>query len=304
MLSRSSLARSLQTACSASASTSQHIPRVVVAKRNAASISTPQVFPKKVVPRIYPERKRFKVHEYTRLLDTGKEHPLVFFKHTDFSVPRLIQLRKDIVAAALRHAPKPAPAPTSLAGPAPVTQPPPLPQLSIVSTAFFGVALRNYQRMDADSVKAIAGMVDGGLAVLSFPELNPPQLNAILTTLARAVPPRVPKTEAQLEQERKDAADAYVPGRRPKGQKPPPVPELKVVGAIIEGKFYGTSAVQDVAKLPTLDTLRAQIVGLLSAPGAQLAAVLSEASGGKLARTLEGLKKSLEEGQSPSSDAS
>ena len=56
-----------------------------------------------------------------------------------------------------------------------------------------------------------------------------------------------------------------------------------------------------VAKLPTLDTLRAQLVGLLSAPATQLAMVLSEASGGKLARTLEGLKKSLEEDQSQDS---
>jgi ribosomal protein L10 len=56
--------------------------------------------------------------------------------------------------------------------------------------------------------------------------------------------------------------------------------------------------VRDVSKLPTLDTLRAQIVGLLSSPAVQLAAILSEASGGKLARTLEGLKKGLEESQS------
>jgi len=50
-----------------------------------------------------------------------------------------------------------------------------------------------------------------------------------------------------------------------------------------------------VSKLPTLDTLRAQVVGLLSAPASQLAMILGEASGGKLARTLEGLKIGLEE---------
>jgi len=44
-----------------------------------------------------------------------------------------------------------------------------------------------------------------------------------------------------------------------------------------------------------LDTLHSQIIGLLSSPGTQLAGVLSEASGGKLARTLEGLKKSVED---------
>jgi ribosomal protein L10 len=70
-----------------------------------------------------------------------------------------------------------------------------------------------------------------------------------------------------------------------------------VMGALIEGRVFGMEGVRDVSKLPTLDTLRAQIVGLLSSPAVQLAAVLSEASGGKLARTLEGLKKGLEENQ-------
>jgi ribosomal protein L10 len=81
------------------------------------------------------------------------------------------------------------------------------------------------------------------------------------------------------------------------------IPELKVMGAIIENRVLLPENLQDISKLPTLDTLRAQIVGLLSAPAAQLAAILSEASGGKLARTLEGLKKGLEESSgAPSPD--
>jgi ribosomal protein L10 len=77
--------------------------------------------------------------------------------------------------------------------------------------------------------------------------------------------------------------------------RPVLTPELVVMGALIERRVFGMEGVRDVSKLPTLDTLRAQIVGLLSSPAVQLAAVLSEASGGKLARTLEGLKKGLEE---------
>jgi ribosomal protein L10 len=71
-------------------------------------------------------------------------------------------------------------------------------------------------------------------------------------------------------------------------------PELALMGALIEGRVFKAEGVNEVARLPTLGTLQAQIVGLISGPGAQLAAVLSEGSGGKLARTLEGLKKSLE----------
>jgi len=73
------------------------------------------------------------------------------------------------------------------------------------------------------------------------------------------------------------------------------VPELKVVGALLEGKVFTREGVDEVGKLPTLQTLREQLVGLISSPGMQLAAVLSEAGGGRLARTLEGLKKGLEE---------
>ncbi|KAL0066621.1 hypothetical protein AAF712_006425 [Marasmius tenuissimus] len=72
------------------------------------------------------------------------------------------------------------------------------------------------------------------------------------------------------------------------------------MGALIEGKVFLPKGVKDVAGLPKMETLRAQIIGLLSAPGAQLAGVLSQAAGGQLARTLEGLKKSLEEEQNGS----
>ena len=75
-----------------------------------------------------------------------------------------------------------------------------------------------------------------------------------------------------------------------------------LLGALIEGRLVKAEGVQSVAELPTLDALRAQIVGLLSAPAAQLSMVLSEASGGKLKRTLEGFKKSLEEPEGQAQD--
>ena len=138
---------------------------------------------------------------------------------------------------------------------------------------------------------------------LSFPSLDPPQLKAVLRALSRAVPPRKPKTQQDIEEEKKAAEAAFVPGRRPKRQRPTPVPDLKLLGALIEGRLFKAESVQSVADLPTLDTLRAQIVGLLSAPAAQLSMVLSEASGGKLKRTLEGFKKSLEEPEAPAEDS-
>ncbi|EKM61551.1 uncharacterized protein PHACADRAFT_135308 [Phanerochaete carnosa HHB-10118-sp] len=270
----SSLAKPLRAACPSASLAGPS----TIAKRTAASVAPPYAFPGKAMPRKYPERKRFKVDEYTRLLSSSKTHPLILFRHIDFSVPRLLQLRKDIAAAALKHAPKPKPSLAALTparphphpnSPAP---PPPLPQFVIASTAFFGVALRQHPDFDDTAREAIAQMAGGTLAVLTFPELNPPQLLAVLAAVARAVPPR--------------------------GARPRAAPDLALVGAVIEGRAVRVEDVRSVAQLPDLETLRAQIVGLLSAPAGQLSAVLGEAGGAKLARTLKGLEKSLEEGQS------
>ncbi len=270
-----------------------------ILSRSIVSVSSPVVFPKKPIPRVYSERKTYPYNQYTRLFKDSSTSPLVFLQHTDFSIPRLIQLRGEIAQAARRHVIPP----PSLASPTPgaIIPEPELPKLTIIRTSLFGVALRDFNPIDVSSSDEIAKLVTGGLAVLTLPNLNPPQLNAILTAMSRAIPPRKPKTSDELEQAKKDAEAAFVPGRRPKRQRPVPIPELKLVGALIEGRVFKAEGVQDVAKLPTLDTLRAQLVGLLSAPATQLAMVLSEASGGKLARTLEGLKKSLEEeqGQNP-----
>ena len=60
---------------------------------------------------------------------------------------------------------------------------------------------------------------------------------------------------------------------------------------MIEGRLFMLDQLKDVANLPTLDTLRAQ---LISSPAAQLVGVVGEAAGGQLSRTLEGFRKGLE----------
>jgi hypothetical protein len=153
--------------------------------------------------------------------------------------------------------------------------------------------------LDIKAGREIANFVPrGGLAILTLSSLNPPQLNAILRIMDRTVPPRKPTTQEELDaKEAEKNADPVTPGRAPKKVKEVFQPELKLLGALIERRVFSAHGVQDVSKLPTLDTLRAQVVGLLSSPATQLAAVVGEASGGKLVRTLEGLKQSLENAQ-------
>ena len=278
-------------------------PVLIPCRTYALSLKPPRAYPRIKEPRVYSERKTYLYNQYTRLLQSTDTAPLLLFEHTDFSAKRLIQLRADIAAAVAKHASTQAP---SLASPTPApVSAPALPTFTILRTSLFGVALRDFGTLDKPTRSGVAHSITGTLAALSFPSLNPPQLKAVLRVLARSVPPRKPKTEKDLEDERKAAEAAFVPGRRPKRQRPTAIPDLKLLGALIEGRLFQAEGVQSVAELPSLDALRAQIVGLLSAPSAQLAMVLSEASGGKLARTLEGFKKSLEpetaEGQAPPS---
>ncbi|KAH9996528.1 hypothetical protein BJV77DRAFT_987521 [Russula vinacea] len=264
------------------------------ARSYSVSVKPPRVYENKPSPRVYSEKKTFLYHQYLRLLQSTAHSPLIFLQHNKFSVPRLIKLRKEISQAASRHATPP----PSLTNPSPhsVQAALPLPTLSVIRTSLFGVALRDFAPIDTETSDKIAQTVQGGLAVLSLPVFNPPQLQAILRALARSAPRPKPPTAEELKQAAAlEAQDPPNPGRRVKRLRKIHEPELALMGALIEGRVFKAEGVNEVARLPTLGTLQAQIVGLLSSPGAQLAAVLSEASGGKLARTLEGFKKSLEE---------
>ena len=266
------------------------------------SVKPPRRYPRKTEPRIYSERKRFLYNQYLRLLGASKDSPLIFLQHTNFSISRLTKLRKDIAAATARKggfAPSllnPGPTPLTPSDDPSITTPP---SLTVIRTSIFGAALRDYSPIDANTTKAISNTVENGLAVLSLPSLDPPTLNAILNALQKSVPPLKPGKVTQVPSSKKTPADDpdFVPGRRVKRAKPTPTPELMVMGALIEGRVFKAAAVRDIASLPTLDTLRAQLIGLISSPANQIAGVLGQARGGQLARTLEGFKKSLEDAE-------
>ncbi|KAJ8503595.1 hypothetical protein ONZ45_g7160 [Pleurotus djamor] len=259
----------------------------------AVSVKPAKVLEGKRLPRAFKDKKAFQYNWYTRILQTTETSPLIFLQHNEFSAQRLVKLRNDIAAATKTR--------SALTSPNPVEF---NPTITVIRSSIFGAALRDYPGLDLAAVDKMTDKVKGGMAVLSLPTFDPPKLSAILRALDRNFPPRKPKTDDELKKELEEKnADPVTPGRRMKKQRAILHPELKVVGAIIDGKVFFSEGVRDVSKLPTLETLRAQIVGLLSAPGMQLAAVLSEASGGRLARTLEGLKKGLEDANTTETDA-
>ncbi|KAG9313956.1 hypothetical protein JVU11DRAFT_4730 [Chiua virens] len=258
----------------------------------AVSVEPSVVYDGKPVTRRYGERKTFLYNQYTRMLTQSTDAPILFLQHKDFTARKMQDLRREIELASARFSP-------SLASPSPVPAEPP--SLTVMRTSIFGVALRDFAPIDADKTREIAQLVEGGFAVLTLSSLSPPQLNAIIRAMDRVVPPKKQGKEAEAKPNKgkgREEDSGWIPGRPVPKIRPVLSPELKVMGALIEGRVFSSIGVKDVAKLPPLDTLRAQIVGLLSTPAMQLAAVLSEASGGTLARTLEGFKKGLEEDQS------
>ena len=61
--------------------------------------------------------------------------------------------------------------------------------------------------------------------------------------------------------------------------------KLIIVGGALGGTALDRREVRSLAELPSLDALRARLIGVLNAPATKIAAVLS-APGGQLARVL------------------
>jgi large subunit ribosomal protein L10 len=67
---------------------------------------------------------------------------------------------------------------------------------------------------------------------------------------------------------------------------------LKLRGGMLEGKAVGVGEIATLATLPSLEALRAKIVGLIVSPATQLARLIAE-PGAALARLVEARKSSL-----------
>ncbi|KAF9011162.1 hypothetical protein BDQ17DRAFT_1345613 [Cyathus striatus] len=269
-------------------------PRIPSSSRPyAISVKSPKSLPGKPTPRVFRDKKAFQYNWYTGILKSNNTSPILILNHEDFTAQRLVRLRGDIQAAALRVKSKP-----SLSDPAAVPAEPPVPILTVVRTGIFGAALRDLPGIDIATVDKMVSQQPGSYAVLSLPSFDPPLLAAVIRSMDRTVPPRRPKTQEEIAAELvAKTADPAQPGKRMKRQKKEKTPSLKLMGAIIEGRVLLADGVRNASQLPTLDTLRAQLVGLINSPASQLAGVLAQASGGQLARTLEGFKKGLEDAE-------
>jgi len=61
--------------------------------------------------------------------------------------------------------------------------------------------------------------------------------------------------------------------------------KLVIIGGALDGEVMDVEAVQALAKLPSLDELRAKLVGLINTPATRIAGILQQ-PGGQVARVL------------------
>ncbi|KAN0060196.1 hypothetical protein ACQY0O_007525 [Thecaphora frezii] len=213
--------------------------------------------------RQYTTRKTFLFEQYTRLLQDS--HLAVVLQHNNLTVAEMAKLRSEIAAIKLPEGE------TKRA------------KITVVRSGLMKAVCR---KQKTQAIKALEPLFSGPIALLTCPHLSPAYVGSLLNVVDRALghtPPRAPARNAPFP----SSADAN--------------PRMVPLAAVLEtNRLMEMPAVREVGRLGSLSQLRSQIVGLLSAPGQQLAGVLSQAAGGRLAMTLEGHKRGLEEKSSSS----
>ena len=213
----------------------------------------------------FSERKTFLFNKYQRMM---RENELVVLFHAEnLNVKLLSEIRRQVShikvpdadlarLEALNHG-------------APWTWP-----ASAFTMARTGLLRPVCRRDTAESIQALEPYLHGQMAMLTCPVLSPEYVGKVLRAIER------PVTAAANDVD-------------PKSEKKAPL--LRPLVAVAErARVIDAKSLPAFTQLPNLATLRAQLVGLLSAPGTQLAGILSQAGGGEPAATLEARRRDLE----------
>jgi large subunit ribosomal protein L10 len=212
--------------------------------------------------RIFTDRKAFLYSYYTHLL--RRSEVVLLFQHANLSVSESNALRSAIAAI-----PVPAPASPEAEAEAKAEAA----RLTIARTGLLAPVVRAVQPEGAK----LSAHLEGQTALITCPSLSPKYVSSILAAIDRV-----------MKKAKKD--------EDPKSKTPVKQPAFTLTAGVLEGnRLLTPEAVREVAKLPELDVLRAQLVGLLETPGRQLVGVLTQAGGGALVRTLQGLEQGLKD---------
>lgn len=207
--------------------------------------------------RVYTDRKTYLYDYYTHLLQTSQL--VLLFQHDNLSVSDLQKIRQGMAKIT------PPPSSSSSSSSSETVKPTPRASLTILRTGILS-ALTRHQSIPFPKLK-------GQTALLTSPTLSPKYMSQILTSIQRTI----------KKNQREGTKDQLVKQ-----------PELKLLFGYMEGRqLLEVGDVDKLGKLPDLDGLRSQLVGLLEMRGRELVGVLGQAGGGGLVRTLQGRQNDL-----------
>ncbi|GAA5905189.1 hypothetical protein JCM6882_000404 [Rhodosporidiobolus microsporus] len=258
----------------------------------AAATATPKV----ARTRPLPVRKSLLFRQHEHLLDSNDL--VLFLRPGAFAADEWRSLRAQLAAVPPPPPPpaaaadSPSPSPSSSASSSPDASTSSSPQdalkLTLLRPGLLPALLRSASSSPSSPSLDLSHLshpshLKGPLAVLTAPSLHPPTLSAVLSILRKFS--RTPAPNAPPP-----AADA------------PPTERLEVLSSLVERQAASAERTKQVGDLPTLEVLRAQIVGLLSAPGSRITGVLG-ARAREVGRTVEGFKVGLEDKEKPAAAA-
>ena len=211
----------------------------------------------------YPDRKQFLFALYNHILDTSQL--VLLFEHDNCPVKLIDSIRARLSKLPIPESPL-------------LFKPNGEPQKKVISerakwqvirTGVFGAVVDRRKMGPTD----LGPWLDGQRAIITCPVFSPGTVDAVLKAVKASV------KKYQKEETK---------GRKPKQ------PKVNLIVGILEGKrLMPSSQIEDVAKIPEMGTARSQVVGMLESGGMQLAGLLSQAGGGGILRTLQGLEKDL-----------
>lgn len=203
--------------------------------------------------RIYTDRKAILYQSYAHILDHSPA--ILLFQPNNLTMAELGAIRRALAAIPS----------TSSAEDAPAT-------LLTVRTGILSAVTS--ARPQSPS---LAPLLSGPLALVHCPHFSPARIGHILAAINKALGSRVAAAPS--------AAD---------GAPYPVNARMMLLGGIFDAHTVVSAVhVAQIAKLPEMSTLRAQLVGLLGSAGAGLVGTLQSAAGGSLVRTLQGLENDL-----------
>lgn len=211
--------------------------------------------------RVYTDRKTFLYTHYAQLLTSSDL--VLLFQHANLSTAETLALRRAITSV---------PTPEGAENKA---------LLTVTRTGILSALSRDVQSPEV----SLRPMLSGPTALLTTSSLSPRYLSQLLAALNKTMN-RIVKN--------KEASNPPDKARVAAGLPPVGVPTMKLVAGVVEkNRLLGLQQIGDVAKLPEMDQLRAQLVGLLQSQQSSLVGVLAQAGGGGLLRTLQGLEAGL-----------